>query len=79
MKFCFYTISIYRCDAEPSALAKYVCALVKKDKPEQDLKDICSDQLDVFLQLSELKAISHYNFFLVSTSYINWFNACISF
>ncbi|CAL1536860.1 unnamed protein product [Lymnaea stagnalis] len=38
------------CDAEPSALAKYVCALVKKDKPEQDLRDICVDQLDVFLQ-----------------------------
>ncbi|KAH9507852.1 hypothetical protein Btru_053068 [Bulinus truncatus] len=38
------------CDAEPSALAKYVCALVKKDKPEQDLRDICIDQLDVFLQ-----------------------------
>ncbi|CAG5120836.1 unnamed protein product, partial [Candidula unifasciata] len=38
------------CDAEPSALAKYVCALVKKDKHEQDLRDICVDQLDVFLQ-----------------------------
>ncbi|KAK3789004.1 hypothetical protein RRG08_039612 [Elysia crispata] len=38
------------CDAEPGALAKYVCALVKKDKPEQDLRDICVDQLDVFLQ-----------------------------
>ncbi|XP_005101070.1 RNA-binding protein 26 [Aplysia californica] len=39
------------CDAEPIALAKYVCALLKKNKPEQDLKDICIDQLDVFLQL----------------------------
>ncbi|GFR89995.1 RNA-binding protein 26 [Elysia marginata] len=38
------------CDAEPGALAKYVCALVKKDKSEQDLRDICVDQLDVFLQ-----------------------------
>uniref|UniRef100_A0A2C9JNN9 RRM domain-containing protein n=1 Tax=Biomphalaria glabrata TaxID=6526 RepID=A0A2C9JNN9_BIOGL len=38
------------CDAEPSALAKYVCALVKKDKSEQELRDICVDQLDVFLQ-----------------------------
>ena len=42
----------FRCDAEPIALAKYVCALLKKNKPEQDLKDICVDQLDVFLQQS---------------------------
>ncbi|XP_025086750.1 RNA-binding protein 26-like [Pomacea canaliculata] len=38
------------CDAEPTALAKYVCALVRKDKPETELRDICNDQLDVFLQ-----------------------------
>ncbi|EEC01761.1 RNA recognition rrm/rnp domain, putative [Ixodes scapularis] len=39
-----------RCDADPAALAKYVMALVKKDKTEKELKDICLDQLDVFLQ-----------------------------
>ncbi|KAL4631245.1 RNA-binding protein 27-like [Arapaima gigas] len=38
------------CDADPSALANYVVALVKKDKPERDLKALCADQLDVFLQ-----------------------------
>ncbi|XP_069754229.1 RNA-binding protein 27 isoform X3 [Narcine bancroftii] len=38
------------CDADPSALAKYVVALVKKDKPENELKALCVDQLDVFLQ-----------------------------
>ena len=43
----------FRCDAEPVALAKYVCALLKKNKPEQDLRDICVDQLDVFLQQSK--------------------------
>lgn len=37
------------CDADPAALAKYVVALVKKDKPMQELKDICIDQLEVFL------------------------------
>ena len=47
-----YSWFIFRCDAEPIALAKYVCALLKKNKPEQDLKDICIDQLDVFLQQS---------------------------
>uniref|UniRef100_A0A671NXV0 RNA-binding protein 26-like n=1 Tax=Sinocyclocheilus anshuiensis TaxID=1608454 RepID=A0A671NXV0_9TELE len=39
-----------RCDADPSALAKYVVALVKKDKSEKELKALCIDQLDVFLQ-----------------------------
>ncbi|RXM93015.1 RNA-binding protein 27 [Acipenser ruthenus] len=38
------------CDADPSALANYVVALVKKDKPPKDLKALCADQLDVFLQ-----------------------------
>uniref|UniRef100_A0A3Q3WSJ9 Uncharacterized protein n=1 Tax=Mola mola TaxID=94237 RepID=A0A3Q3WSJ9_MOLML len=38
------------CDADPSALANYVVALVKKDKPEKELKALCVDQLDVFLQ-----------------------------
>ncbi|XP_066572962.1 RNA-binding protein 27 isoform X2 [Amia ocellicauda] len=38
------------CDADPSALANYVVALVKKDKPEKELKALCADQLDVFLQ-----------------------------
>lgn len=41
---------IRRCEADPSALANYVVALVKKDKPEKDLKALCADQLDVFLQ-----------------------------
>lgn len=40
----------HMCDADPAALAKYVMALVKKDKNEDQLKDICLDQLDVFLQ-----------------------------
>lgn len=43
-------IVIFRCDADPSALANYVVALVKKDKPEKELKALCADQLDVFLQ-----------------------------
>uniref|UniRef100_A0A8D0HBX3 RNA binding motif protein 27 n=1 Tax=Sphenodon punctatus TaxID=8508 RepID=A0A8D0HBX3_SPHPU len=42
--------SALRCDADPSALANYVVALVKKDKPEKELKAFCADQLDVFLQ-----------------------------
>ncbi|XP_075457148.1 RNA-binding protein 27 isoform X2 [Ascaphus truei] len=38
------------CDADPLALANYVIALVRKDKSEKELKAICADQLDVFLQ-----------------------------
>uniref|UniRef100_A0A4W4F558 RNA binding motif protein 26 n=1 Tax=Electrophorus electricus TaxID=8005 RepID=A0A4W4F558_ELEEL len=38
------------CDADPSALAKYVVALVKKDKSDAELRALCVDQLDVFLQ-----------------------------
>lgn len=37
------------CDADPSALAKYVMALIKKDKPQSELHQFCLDQLDVFL------------------------------
>ncbi|KAL3881044.1 hypothetical protein ACJMK2_033244 [Sinanodonta woodiana] len=38
------------CEADPAALAKYVVALVKKDKPLPELREFCMDQLDVFLQ-----------------------------
>ena len=39
-----------RCDADPAALAKYVLALAKKEKPESELRGAMCDQLDVFLQ-----------------------------
>lgn len=38
------------CDADPEALAKYVYALVKKDKPLNELMDTMNAQLEVFLQ-----------------------------
>lgn len=40
----------FRCDADPAALAKYVFALVKKDKPVAELRGSMVEQLDVFLQ-----------------------------
>lgn len=49
MKRMSMIMIIFSCDADPTALAKYVIALVKKDKPEPDLKALCEDQLDVFL------------------------------
>ena len=39
----------FSCDADPAALAKYVVALVRKDKPLGELEEICIDQLEVFL------------------------------
>ena len=42
-----------RSDADPSVLAKYVMALVKKDKPVNELIATCQDQLDIFLQESK--------------------------
>lgn len=38
------------CDADPAALAKYVYALVKKDKTLDELRGGMVEQLDVFLQ-----------------------------
>lgn len=38
-----------RCEADPSALARYVLALLKKDKAIKELSQVMSDQLDVFL------------------------------
>lgn len=42
--------SFIRCDADPAALAKYVYALVKKDKTLEELRGGMVEQLDVFLQ-----------------------------
>lgn len=40
---------IFRCEADPAALARYVLALLKKEKPLQELQQCMSEQLDVFL------------------------------
>lgn len=37
------------CDADPTALSKYVVALLRKEKPKAALKELCIDQLEVFL------------------------------
>lgn len=45
---------ICSCDADPAALAKYVVALLRKDKPKSALKELCIDQLEVFLAKGKL-------------------------
>ncbi len=47
-------VCVCRCDADPVALAKYVVALLRKDKPKAALKELCIDQLEVFLAKGEL-------------------------
>ncbi len=42
-------VLVCRCDADPAALAKYVVALLRKEKPKAALKELCIDQLEVFL------------------------------
>ena len=37
-------------EADPIVLAKYVIALIKKDKPEKALRQICCKQLEYFLE-----------------------------
>lgn len=39
----------FSCDADPNALARYVIALVRKDKPDTEVRNICLNQLEVFL------------------------------
>jgi len=48
----FYMV-LFRSDADPDVLAKYVMALVKKDKPVNELVATCQAQLDIFLQKSK--------------------------
>jgi len=59
------------CDADPAALAKYVLALIKKDKSVDELKESMVSQMDVFLQ-NETKSFVEMLFTVVDTKeYIN--------
>ncbi|XP_054907505.1 RNA-binding protein 26 isoform X1 [Poeciliopsis prolifica] len=58
------------CDADPAALANYVVALVKKDKPEKELKALCADQLDVFLQKETIGFVDKLFESLTTKSYL---------
>lgn len=78
---CDYFLLPFRCDADPSALAKYVVALVKKDKSEKDLKALCIDQLDVFLQKGKFM-LAHVGPLLLCKYVINimpkmWTGCCV--
>lgn len=57
MNMYYQIIIFFRCDADPAALAKYVYALVKKDKTLEELRGGMVEQLDVFLQQGALYEI----------------------
>lgn len=69
MIICFIFGLNFSCDADPSALAKYVVALVKKDKSEKELKALCIDQLDVFLQKGKKKSFYSRKLYFAATSF----------
>jgi RNA-binding protein 26 len=52
---CLIFFFLIRCDAEPIALARYVLALVAKDKPLDKLRENCIDRLEVFLDRGKKK------------------------
>ena len=61
--------AFFRCDADPQALAKYVVALVKKDKSESNLQTMCKEQLDVFLQKGTASKLLKYDKIAIYCSY----------
>lgn len=44
-----HPLFVPRCDADPAALSKYIVALLRKEKPRSALKELCVNQLEVFL------------------------------
>lgn len=49
-----YKVNHYtRSDADPDPLAKYVLALIKKQLTIEELENLCTDKLNVFLQNSK--------------------------
>jgi hypothetical protein len=58
----------FRCDADPSALARYVLALLKKNKPQEELSSCMAEQLDVFLGSGEFLNIKSWEYLLISIS-----------
>jgi hypothetical protein len=43
------------CDADPSALANYIIALLERDQPFDELKTSCMEKLEEFLDKGQLQ------------------------
>lgn len=59
-------------------MANYVVALVKKDKSEKELRALCADQLDVFLQKGNAD-VNHTCTRVCVQRLIHWINSPGSF
>ncbi|CAG0922037.1 unnamed protein product [Notodromas monacha] len=58
-------------DADPSYLSKYVLALLKKNKPEDELRGVLLSSLDVFLQKETDSFVDELLKTLAEKSYVN--------
>lgn len=67
----FLAFHFYRCDADPSALARYVLALLKKDKAPKDLHHCMNEQLDVFLNAETKPFLQRLFDVIASEEYLN--------
>lgn len=66
-----FSCSIFRCDADPSALARYVLALLKKDKNTKELIQCMNEQLDVFLGSETKPFLARLFDVIASEEYVN--------
>ncbi len=57
------------CDADPGVLAKYILALIKRDKEEEALRTKCLTSLDVFLAKETTAFVDKLIHTLVTQSY----------
>ncbi len=57
---------LFRCDADPSALADYILALLKHNGPEPELRKELTAQLDEFLEKGASLAIPSSHFLIIS-------------
>uniref|UniRef100_A0A915ER61 C3H1-type domain-containing protein n=1 Tax=Ditylenchus dipsaci TaxID=166011 RepID=A0A915ER61_9BILA len=58
------------CDAEPTAFAKYVLALLRKSSTQKDGRQLCNTQLEVFLQTNTESFVDKLFFVLEEKSYL---------
>lgn len=59
-------------NTDPYALARYILVLINKDKPIEELKILCTDQLDVFLRDETRKFVEDLFECLESKSYLEF-------
>ena len=75
-------VFMFRCDADPAALSKYIVALLRKEKPRSALKELCINQLEVFLSKGIIShVISHVMYIELGTIklYTKYMYQCVHY